>query len=414
MIVRCINIDWLEVYAHEMLDGQPRDAEYFRTLGFSVLERDYGTRIYEQMFTILDNHGEAWIEVRRLPKGLNTVTNFSVLDEGSCHLRLCNRTCYFPHAAQIMIDFCDRYGFIVSRISRLDICLDFEKFDSGDNPQDFLYRYLKGRYSKINQANIHAHGKDMWDGRAWNSLSWGAHKSMIGTKFYNKTLELTEVHDKPYIRQAWLVAGLIDNFTEMTRHRPDGSVYKPDIWRLEFSIKSSVKKWFVIEDLSGKKKQLRSIHHTLQDYTTPELLFEHFRGLTEHYFHFKYFEQGQRKDRCKDKVLFIWEEMPRYYKVDSVAAAKPVINPLERLRRRLEEYIMTHSDKSAITAAKSLLEAVKSEILRKQAGSEDTRQEILILQQLISRRIHGDDGHTLDEDIRNIESYMNLEQELFT
>ena len=119
---------------------------------------------------------------------------------------------------------------------------------------------MAGRYSKINQANISAHGLDQWDGREWNSISWGAKKSMVTTRFYNKTMELKQVHDKPYIRQAWYLCGLVDDWNTLEKKRRDGTTYKPQIWRVEFAIKSSTKKWFVVEDYNGDRKRIKSLH----------------------------------------------------------------------------------------------------------------------------------------------------------
>lgn len=410
---RCINIDWLEVYVHEPHDFITRDAEYFRTLGFDVTERAYGTRQYNQMFTINDTMGEGWIEVRRDPKGLKTETGFSVLDEGSAHIRFCNRTCYAKHAAQIMIDFLYTHKYVLSRISRLDICLDFEKFDSGDDPQKFLDRYLRGVYSKVNQGNISAHGKDQWDGRFWNSLSWGAEKSMITTKFYNKTMELKQKRDKPYIRQAWAASGLVDDMVTLEKRKPDGDIYKPDIWRLEFSIRSSVKRWYVIEDVHGSGKKLRSIHNVLDDYVTDHQLLEHFAGLVHHYFFFRRFISGQRKDRCPEKVLFTWSDIDRRYEVEHLATSKPVESTLISLKNRLDYYIALHPMGKNHDAAVELLKLLKEEILSKQARDPESRKEIILLQQLISRRLTSKHARTLEEDIALVESLMNFEGELF-
>ncbi|WP_157958514.1 hypothetical protein, partial [Flavobacterium tibetense] len=271
--------------------GQPRTADYFRSVGFVVVERPYGTRVYKEMFTIQDDNGQPFLEVRRNPA--------SQLPEGihlpeECHLRLTNYACYHDDAAQLLQEFIEHFGYTFNRITRVDICLDFEYFDYGDDPQSFLSRYLKHRYSKINQGNIHAHGADRWNGQEWNSLSWGAPSSDVGTKFYNKTMELFDPssgsYKKPYIRYAWFRCGLIDDFVANTKLK-DGEPYTPQIWRVEFSIRSSVKNWFVIE-LNGNAKAYQSIRNTLQSYMGRERLLTLFASLAQHYFHFKYFVEG--------------------------------------------------------------------------------------------------------------------------
>ena len=63
---RCVNLDWLEVDALEPANGQ--DAEYFRSHGLVVDEREYGTRVFGQMFTIYGSDHLPFIEIRRQPK----------------------------------------------------------------------------------------------------------------------------------------------------------------------------------------------------------------------------------------------------------------------------------------------------------------------------------------------------------
>lgn len=410
---RCINIDWLEVHCGEYLDGRPRDAEYFRDYGYIVIEREYGTRVYEQMFTIEDEHGEPWIEVRRLPCGNKTTTGFQVLAVNSCHIRLCNRTCYYTDAAAIMEKFCFEHRYEILRISRLDICLDFERFDSGDKPQDFLSRYLKGRYSKINQSNITAHGKDQWDGRHWNSISWGRPKTMIGTKFYCKSQEIQERKDKPYIRQAWLAAGLVDNWETLEKHKANGTTYKPEIWRLEFSIQSSVKRWYVIEDVHGKKKKLRSIRHTLDLYNTRQKLINHFASLQRHYFFFRKYERDKPKYECPEKVLFNWEDATEAYQLESPASSYAARDQLEILLGRLTVFRETQYDKNIIKAIDILVEFIREKINTRKAGTPEARNEILLLQQLISMRIKAKNKPPLEDDVEVVKALMTLDNKLF-
>ena len=43
--MRCVNLDWLEVSCEESNNRFPCDPDYFRSQGFIVHERDYGTRV---------------------------------------------------------------------------------------------------------------------------------------------------------------------------------------------------------------------------------------------------------------------------------------------------------------------------------------------------------------------------------
>lgn len=118
------------------------------------MQRDYGTRVYAEMFTIYTPDGQPFLEVRRSPHLSNNINKFQVLEIGSCHLRLHNRACYYNNAGQILSDFITTHGYTFKRIARIDLALDFEKFDSGDLPAKFVARYLKGVYAKVNQCSI--------------------------------------------------------------------------------------------------------------------------------------------------------------------------------------------------------------------------------------------------------------------
>ena len=387
---RCVNLDWLEVAVMEPI-AEPHDAEYFRSCGWVVIERDYGTRVWGQMFTLEGEDHLPFIEVRREPKS-------EIIAQNVAHLRFVNRVCYFPNAAQLMHEFIVNYGYDFQRIARVDICLDLEKFDYGDYPRDFMRRFMEGKYSKINQANISAHGSDQWDGRVWNSLSWGSPSSDIGTKFYNKTLELydpvTKKYGKPYIRQAWYLAGLVDDATQVIKYKPDGTPYTPEIWRIEFSIRSSVKNWFLIH-LDGKERQRQSIRNTLDMYDGSEKIMILFASLSEHYFHFKhlikrynFYQEGHtdgyalRKDRCPDKLLFNWKSQTYLYKVakESIATSERVETSLARLLSQLKQFRDTTQDTAIKKSAQVIIDYLEYRISHYDQTNPVNRHDMKILQ----------------------------------
>lgn len=405
---RCVNLDWLEVHCFEPTND-PHDATYFRRAGLEVVEREYGTRVYKEMFTVSDRRGNPFVEVRRNPysQGFQGV---HAAEE--CHLRLVNAACYYDDAALRLQNFMDTYGYTFNRIARVDICLDFEKFDEGDDPAKFLSRYLRQVYSKINQGNITAHGTDRWDGQLWNSVSWGSPSSAIGTKFYNKTQELYDptsgTFKKPHIRYAWLQCGLIDDFHKVMKKSKDGW-YQPQIWRIEFSIRSSVKKWFTIE-LNGKERNYQSIRNTLDMYDCREKLVTLFAALQQHYFHFKHYEHGKRKDRCDDKVLFVWKGVQTTYKVgrDDISSilgdgAKKA-KPYDTLLRKLREFRQGQVKHDVLNACDIIIKVLEGDILRSDVRNPFNWQELLVLQQTLSRKAEGDttDAAVLMNEIKEL------------
>lgn len=397
MIERCINLDWLEICAMEPL-AEPRDANYFRSCGSVVIEREYGSKVWRDIFTIEDEHGHPFMEVRRAPKS-------EIIEQNITHLRLVNRYCYFEDAPDIMQAFLDTHGYEFHHITRVDICLDFEYFDYGDKPRDFMRRYIEGKFSKINQANVHAHGSDEWSGRVWNSVSWGAPSSDIGTKFYNKTLELfdpiTKRYGKPYIREAWQAAHLVDDMTDCTKVGKDGERYTVEVWRVEFSIRSSVRRWFCIE-LNGKQRNKQSIRNTLDMYNSKAKLLILFASLSEHYFHFKhlikrykFYEEGHtdgyalRKDRCPDKLLFRWKDTQQFYKIEKEHVSgnnKPDSHNL-RLLGMLKEFRDRTFDKALKQSASVIIDYLQDHIARHDMANNLTRQDINALRMALSRHM---------------------------
>lgn len=412
-VKRCINLDWLEVYCHESNEGYPHDAAFFMGRGWEVRAREYGTRVYDQMFTLYTNDHEPFLEIRRQPCGLGDPTKKTILDPMSCHIRLHNRTCYYEDAAGMLQAFLLQNGFEFQRISRVDLCLDFVRFDRGDDPGVFLRRYLQGRYSKLNQANISAHGRDMWDGRDWNSVSWGSRASMVGTKFYNKSRELREARDKVYIRQAWAACGLIDDFQTGAKRKADGTIYYPDVWRVEFSLKSSVKGWVVLEDCRGRRKQLRSVRNTLSCYHSKPQMLDMFASLASHYFLFKHFQEGVRKDRCKTKILFDFATQNDFYRIEKPATSRPADNELLRLRARLEAYLHRSVEPAMNRVIIDLIALINERLLVSSATEPWNAHEVELLRHLVAYRMNNAVDEPVTQSLEYVKNLMSVEREIF-
>lgn len=400
---RCVNLDWLEVHTREPL-GYQLNADYFRSKGYFVHERDYGTRIYREMFVIDGEDGMPRFEIRRNPAS-------PVHDEKECHIRLTNRTCYFDNAAELLSIFLEQHGYTCTRISRIDLCLDFVKFDLGDNPNDFIRRYFKHRYAKINQGNIHAHGSDTWSGQEWNSISWGAKTSAISTKLYDKTMELydlkTDSFGKPWIRQAWTICGMIDDWTRCTKNNELVHVY-----RLEFSIRSAVKNWVPI-NLNGNDKKIQSLKNTLSIYHNRKQILVMFASLTQHYFRFKVWDANIRKDRCKDKILFVWNGMQTVYKVGrndyTAGNNEPAWEPLQRLINKIKQYRQTHFDKDVQKACTIIIDSMEKENAQRDLANPYSKEELEYMQMVIKLRIENPDM-SVEFCMKEARDFMNLKK----
>ena len=352
--VKCINLDWLSVYCLEP-KGCVMNAAYYKKLGWSVEEREYGTPQYREKFTLM-NGRHPFLEIERNPYSLKQ--NGGIFEPESCHIRLANRTLYQPNPVQQLTNFIIKYGYEYKGISRVDVCCDLTIFDNGMKPQDLANKYIKDKIWKVHQSHIApntddgddtwripihlgAHGKETKTGRTWNSLKWGSPKSALSTKLYNKTLELETNTGKFYIKDTWVKAGLCDlqkvryeyrnpktkeieirskqisvvPGTAINQEIPIEEAKKIDVWRVEFSMNSEGRKWIdlgdnPIVDLSlNAFDNLDSLAATF--FTCSEWLFS--------FIYAKWITKGatrwkERTNRCKKLQLFNTKFLHSHYK----------------------------------------------------------------------------------------------------
>lgn len=352
--VKCINLDWLSVYCLEP-KGCVMNAAYYKKLGWSVEEREYGTPQYREKFTLM-NGRHPFLEIERNPYSLKQ--NGGIFEPESCHIRLANRTLYQPNPVQQLTNFIIKYGYEYKGISRVDVCCDLTIFDNGMKPQDLANKYIKDKIWKVHQSHITpntddgddtwripihlgAHGKETKTGRTWNSLKWGSPKSALSTKLYNKTLELETNTGKFYIKDTWVKAGLCDlqkvryeyrnpktkeieirskqisvvPGTAINQEIPIEEAKKIDVWRVEFSMNSEGRKWIDLGDN-------HIVDLSLNAFDNLDSLAATFFTCSEWLFCFiyaKWITKGatrwkERTNRCKKLQLFNTKFLHSHYK----------------------------------------------------------------------------------------------------
>jgi hypothetical protein len=199
---------------------------------------------------------------------------------------------------------------------------------------------------------------------------------MVGTKMYNKTKELeASGFNKPWIVQQWLENDLITSYTDL-----------PDVWRIEFSMHSSIKNWLKIEDSDAKRASTMMIPHTLELFDGRDKLWQRFQDLAHHYFRFKYVEYNRevnsdgsrdlkRKDLCRDKKLFQWDEGHEFLKVDNVTKESIPSTENERLRKAIIKYRGRSMDMQVRESCDVIIKALEDSVIRRHA-TEGTRESI--------------------------------------
>lgn len=338
---KCINFDWVQVWTYE--PTWLSSADNYRDAGFVVKERSYGTRIFEEVITLIDTHGIPFVEICRNPKSKKS--NGGILPDRACSIRLVNQQCYTPNALQELLSFLRDFGFEYKNgrlcgIQRLDIAMDFTHFDAlEDRPQQFVNDYMAGKYSKVTQPQVRAVGIDGYTWKRYNSLSWGSTSSMVSTKMYCKTQEMAEVREKPWIRQAWVDSGVLESSLDET-----------PVWRIEFKLTSECHEWI---DEDGVV-----IHNTLEAWSSEANLISFYRGLIAKYFDFRHVDPTKSKYKAEPVDLWRWPKgvqraMPRrkeHFR-DTGRAEIILMNQLDRLR----DGATTQSELTSISEVKQMV-----------------------------------------------------------
>lgn len=191
--------------------------------------------------------------------------------------------------------------------TRIDICGDFRRI-ANRLPELLIRDILEERIYKVGHAKATTIGDHQQQrfttygtaGRTntFSYLRYGSRTSRISTYLYNKTKELNEEHDKPYIREMW---------------RENGWYGDMNVWRLEFSIKGRDMKF--IEKDTGEV-----LPNNPKLWINNDIIPTIYQSLCLHYFDLRYKTQ-QRKDR--ERRIELWtNEEPAQHLIKQLDATK--------------------------------------------------------------------------------------------
>lgn len=218
----CISIDWLQVCC---LCNNIKEGEYHsQNYKFDVRLSEIETAMFKKLYT-----------VKRLGKEvavIQTTPRSPKLNQGLTLVKLDNRVLYSTSYIKLLYELMDCMNMKYKGITRLDLCYDCNKFVNGRSPSRFINQFIskevgeKGYIYRRGSDKFAAYGSKSKSSKAKvSSIRFGSGKSRIGAYMYDKTIELQEVKDKPWIREMWLENGLISN-------------EKDHVFRSEISIKS--------------------------------------------------------------------------------------------------------------------------------------------------------------------------------
>lgn len=242
-----VNIDWLSFWG-DCCDVQNGNF-------YQLRDTELHTNIFSRTRVIEDISGREVGTIQDKPYS-------DVLPEHSGILKIDNELLYHEDLVRVVRTLISDIQFHEISVNRLDIASDFTEI-AGEKPEKFCRKLITGEYRRVGAAKFFCHGDDvqklksikkygngLWvgiidveavgNGIQFDYIRYGKRNSPVCTYMYNKTKELEEVQDKPWIRRLWWNYGMTNN-----------------VWRIEFSFHGN--KTQTIDKETGDIFQLDSL-----------------------------------------------------------------------------------------------------------------------------------------------------------
>lgn len=265
-----LHLDWIQM----QIKWQKKTEPVFHRM-YEVKTLDFGTR-----------HFKVVQEIYLLKKRIATLTSkphSNILDPDAMIVKFDNWVCYAVNMRKLVVDFIECNNFEFISFSRVDFCADFNVFDNGMLPPNFIRKYIYRKCLRLGKSpNVAHHFSQGKKEHITKGLKFGSNLSEVTAYVYNKSLEMEVVKWKPWIFHSWQLGGLD---------------VKQDVWRLEFSMKS------------GGTLIVNKDDGTLDLFLTLDLLdfkFMHdsYFVLYQKYFQFVWNDGQVRRDRMRKIQLF--------------------------------------------------------------------------------------------------------------
>lgn len=303
----CISVDWLQVYCH---------GDLIRSGSFSVGADSYHvvgglseTKLFKHVVEVYLSRIKV-ATITQLPRNV-------VINPKTTLIKLENRVLYSARYIEILYAIMGSLKLHYKGITRIDLCYDCERLKDGRDVQRLLRNFLlkkeftKGHIIRNGSRKAEAYfTRKSGDSMIINGLRFGSRSSAIGAYVYNKTLELLEVKDKPWIREFWRQNGLIDDIDYaglcvLSKKRRNAKqendslaeFCKKSIWRFEISIKAEGTK--VIDMGTGELFRISPSYIEHQ-----EQLHELFYNYAAKYFDFRQYNKIKRIKDYKQIAIF--------------------------------------------------------------------------------------------------------------
>lgn len=339
---RIINLDWLAVYC--LSSSAWAHEKVLLNLGFQLQIRGDGTRHFHRLYDVIDKNGEPFLEIQDTPKSLKI--NGGIWKENAMLIKVYNKQLYKEETVDRLYSVLLRCGIKVKSISRLDIAMDFNYFDNHIHPQTLIREFMNDKLWYLFVKKFYCIGKQSFT-QTYEYLRFGSSKSSYSVYLYNKSRELKEQKDKPYIRDIWEQVGLNQS----------------DVWRLEISLRTDAKGMVsyddkivrsgnkvvnvatgqvidneedIITDSKGNLRQIERIN--LDSISNSQSMMHLYMRMINHLFHFRVKVPGKKKSKSERLELIKFDKSDTNYRpyrltysTNSGRTEKIVMNYLDKL-----------------------------------------------------------------------------------
>ncbi len=269
--VKLLNIDWLTLSCSGGLESNDPNLVVERQYldnGAPRTSRQYGnlSKIYYKNQLIATTESEP---------------HSQIIPANNVRVKIENRILYLRNTKNIVQNMLNALDLKFNQISRLDVAMDFQKFDNGLNPENLIRRFVKNEYVKVGRGKFAIIGSQKVVQHRFEYMRWGSKSTGKQMYLYNKTNEFKETKDKRYIRELWEMEGLTGK----------------DVWRLELSITGNQQK--ATDTSTGEFKNIN-----LFKIFSPDFLEELFMSGVNTLFSFRVNNQGKNISRMKELKLF--------------------------------------------------------------------------------------------------------------
>ena len=211
---KTVVLDWVTV--HALPKGE--EIDYTRT-EFTIRTMDRGTRTCK-----------VWEEAYQGSQRIATISRepySSVMNPKMILIKFDNKILYRGDFPTLVKHILEEWGLNFVSFSRIDIAMDYQRTDDQKPAIQYVRDFLSGEILKVGKGKYACHGEYHYEYEP-QYLRFGTPTSDVTAYTYNKTREMDQKGDKPWIRQTW------------EELEPEEEL---DVWRLEFSIKASCVKF---------------------------------------------------------------------------------------------------------------------------------------------------------------------------